>query len=174
MIKELSEKISSYNLFNNLLPGILFVFIITELTDFDLILDNNFIGAFFYYFVGMIISRLGSLITEPFLKWMKFVKFTDYKDYLIACEKDSKIDLLSEGNNMFRTSVTLFVVILLTVAYDRIAIRFCIPLEITSICVIIGLLVLFIFSYRKQTNFIRKRVEKQISNNLEHRSTLEH
>lgn len=84
MIKELSEKISSYNLFNNLLPGILFVFIITELTDFDLILDNNFIGAFFYYFVGMIISRLGSLITEPFLKWMKFVKFTDYKDYLIC------------------------------------------------------------------------------------------
>lgn len=163
MIKELSEKITSYNLFNNLLPGILFVFIITELTDFDLILNNNFIGAFFYYFVGMIISRLGSLIIEPFLRSVKFVKYADYKDYLIACEKDSKIDLLSEGNNMFRTFISLFVAITLTVAYDKIAVHFGIPLEISSIAVIIGLLFLFLFSYSKQTAFIRKRIEKQIN-----------
>ncbi|CAK7067961.1 MAG: hypothetical protein PARBA_02612 [Parabacteroides sp.] len=162
MIKELSEKISSYNLFNNLLPGILFVFVVTELTNFNLILENNFIGAFFYYFVGMIISRLGSLIIEPLLRWVKFVKYAEYKDFLIACEKDSKIDLLSEGNNMYRTFVALFVAISLTVAYDKIAIRFSIPIEITSIGVIIGLLILFLFSYRKQTAFIRKRVEKQI------------
>lgn len=162
MIKELSEKISSYNLFNNLLPGILFVFVVTELTNFNLILENNFIGAFFYYFVGMIISRLGSLIIEPFLKWVKFVKYAEYKDFLTACEKDSKIDLLSEGNNMFRTLVSLFVAIALTVIYNKIAIHFGIPLENTSIGVIIGLLILFLFSYRKQTAFIRKRVEKQI------------
>lgn len=161
-MKELSEKISSYNLFNNLLPGILFVFVITELTNFNLILENNFIGAFFYYFIGMIISRLSSLIIEPFLKLVKFVKYTEYKDYLIACERDDKIDLLCEGNNMYRTFVALFVAISLTVVYDKIAIHFCIPIENTSIGVIIGLLILFLFSYRKQTTFIRKRVEKQI------------
>ncbi len=162
MIKALSEKISSYNLFNNLLPGILFVFIVTELTSFNLILENNFIGAFFYYFVGMIISRLSSLIIEPFLKWVKFVKYAEYKDYLIACERDNKIDLLSEGNNVYRTFIALFVAVSLTFAYDKIAIRFSIPIETTSIGVIIGLLILFLFSYRKQTAFIRKRVEKQI------------
>ena len=161
-MKELSEKISSYNLFNNLLPGILFVFVITELTNFNLILENNFIGAFFYYFIGMIISRLSSLIIEPFLKLVKFVKYAEYNDYLIACERDDKIDLLCEGNNMYRTFVALFVAISLTVVYDKIAIHFCIPIENTSIGVIIGLLILFLFSYRKQTTFIRKRVEKQI------------
>jgi len=163
MVKDLVDKISSYNLFNNLLPGILFVFIISELTSFNLILENNFIGVFFYYFVGMIISRLGSLIIEPLLKWIKFIKFADYKDYLVACQKDSKIDLLSEGNNTFRTLIALFFAILLTVVYDKIAICLCIPSENTYIGVIIGLLILFLLSYRKQTNFITKRVEKQMN-----------
>ncbi len=163
-MKELSEKISSYNLFNNLLPGILYVFIVTKLTSFNLILENNLIGAFFYYFVGMIISRLSSLIIEPFLKWVKFVKYAEYKDYLIACERDNKINLLCEGNNMYRTFVALFVAILLTIAYDKITIHFCIPIENTFVGIIIGLLILFLFSYRKQTTFIRKRVEKQMNN----------
>jgi hypothetical protein len=159
MAKELLEKISSYNLFNNLLPGILFVYIVSELTNFNLILENNLIGAFFYYFIGLVVSRFGSLIIEPALKKIRFVKFADYKSYIVANEKDSKIDLLSEVNNMFRTFVSLFTSILLTIIYDKIAICFCIPILNIVIVLIIGLLVLFLFSYRKQTKFIKTRVE---------------
>lgn len=161
MIKELSEKISSYNLFNNLLPGILFVILVTEITNFNMILQNDFLGAFLYYFVGLIISRVGSLILEPLLKWVKFVKFSDYNDYIIASEKDTKIDLLSEGNNMFRTLISLLFVTLLTFLYDKIAVCLRIPINSTLIGVLILLLILFLFSYRKQTTYIKKRVEKQ-------------
>jgi H+/gluconate symporter-like permease len=162
VIKELVERISSYNLFNNLLPGILYVYAASTLTNFNLIVNDILIGAFVYYFTGMIISRFGSLIVEPVLKWTKFVKFADYKSYISACEKDSKIELLSEGNNMFRTFISLFIIVLLTIIYDWMTIKFCIPIKITVIGLILGLLILFLFSYRKQTNFIRKRVEKQI------------
>ena len=63
-MKEIIDKLSSYNIFNYLLPGVLFVAIAKNFTEYNLILDNDFIGAFFYYFIGMVISRFGSLIIE--------------------------------------------------------------------------------------------------------------
>ena len=70
-MKELLDKISSYNLFNYLLPGILFVCISKQFTDYDFIQDNDFIGAFLYYFIGMVISRFGSLCLSPLIDWTK-------------------------------------------------------------------------------------------------------
>lgn len=158
MTKEILEKLSSYNLFNNLFPGILFVYIVSKLTNFNLIMENNLIGAFFYYFVGIVISRFGTLIVEPVLKKIRFIKFADYKDYIVASEKDSKIDILSEQNNMFRTIISLLIFVLLSTLYAKITICFCIPVKATLTGLVIGLLILFLFSYRKQTNYIRKRV----------------
>ena len=160
MTKEIVEKISSYNLFNNLLPGVLFVYAISNITNFNLLVDNVIIVIFLYYFVGLVISRFGSFVVEPLLRKIKFIRFADYKDFLSASEQDSKIELLSEVNNMLRTFISLFVFILLTFIYDKIAVRFCIPIENTIIILIVALLVLFVFSYRKQTTFIRKRVER--------------
>jgi signal transduction histidine kinase len=159
-MKEIVEKVSSYNLFNNLLPGVLFVYVVSNNTSFNLLIDNVLIAAFLYYFVGLVISRLGSLVIEPLLKKAKFIRFAGYKDFLSASEKDNKIELLSEVNNMFRTFVSLFVLILLATIYDKVAVYLCIPIENTIITLIIALFVLFLFSYRKQTTFIRKRVER--------------
>jgi len=160
MTKEIIEKISSYNLFNNLFPGVLFVYAISNITNFNLLIDNVFIAIFLYYFAGMVISRFGSLVIQPLLETVKFVRFADYKDFLPASEKDSKIEILSEVNNMFRTFISAFVLILLTIIYDKIAACFCIPLKNTNIALIIALLILFLFSYRKQTTFIKKRIER--------------
>jgi hypothetical protein len=83
-MKEIIDKLSSYNIFNYLLPGVLFVAIAKHFTEYNLILDHDFIGAFFYYFIGMVISRFGSLIIEPMLKKIMFVKFSDYSDFISA------------------------------------------------------------------------------------------
>jgi hypothetical protein len=160
MTKEIVEKISSYNLFNNLLPGILFVYVISNITSFNLLIDNMLIAIFLYYFEGIVISRFGSLAIEPLLRRIKFIRFADYKDFLSTSEKDVKIEQLLGENSMYRTFISLFVFILLTLIYDKIAVRFCIPIENTIIVLLIALLVIFLFSYRKQTTFIRKRVER--------------
>jgi hypothetical protein len=160
MTKEIIEKISSYNLFNYLLPGILFVYAISNITNFNLLIDNVVIAIFLYYFVGLVINRFGSIVIQPLLETVKFVRSANYKDFLPASEKDNKIELLSEINNMFRTFISMLVLILLTIVYDKIAICFCIPLKNTIVALVIALLVLFLFSYRKQTTFIRKRVER--------------
>jgi hypothetical protein len=159
-MKELLDKISSYNLFNYLLPGVIFVGIIKHLTSMDLVMENNFIGAFLYYFIGLIISRIGSLIIEPILKKWKIVNFSDYGDFISASKEDEKIALFSEVNNTYRTLISLSLILSLTILYDQLIVPLNIPIVWTSSVLSVCLILLFTFSYKKQTGFINKRIEK--------------
>ena len=75
-MKDLLDKLTNYNIFNYLFPGILYVVIAKSTTDYNLIQENNLLGAFLYYFIGMTISRFGSVIIEPILRKMKFLKIS--------------------------------------------------------------------------------------------------
>lgn len=163
-MKEVIDKISSYNLFNYLFPGIIFVILLREITNYDLIQENNFSGSFLYYFVGLVVSRFGSLIIGYLLQKLSFIKFADYSEYVIATDKDNKIELFSEVNNMYRTIISMLVLLLLAKGWQSINtyLEFS---QITSLTLlIISLLILFIFSYRKQTDFVVKRVETRNKN----------
>lgn len=158
-MKEIIDKISSYNLFNYLFPGIVFIILLREITDYDLILENNFIGSFLYYFVGLVVSRFGSLIIGYLLQKLTFIKFADYSEYVTATDKDSKIELFSEVNNMYRTIISMLVLLLLVKGWQSINSYLEFSQITSSILLTISLLIIFIFSYRKQTGFVVKRVE---------------
>lgn len=163
-MKELLDKISSYNLFNYLLPGIIFVYISNQFTDYNFIQDNNFIGAFLYYFIGMIISRIGSLFIEPTLKKLSFLKFTDYKSFVSASKKDEKIELFSEVNNTYRTITAMFVVLLIMKLYNYFQVCWSIPKNVTTLFLVVSIFLIFLFSYRKQTKYITKRIAANNNN----------
>ncbi|HBQ8024382.1 TPA: phosphohistidine phosphatase, partial [Klebsiella aerogenes] len=76
------EKISSYNIFNNLFPGALFVYLLERSTKVMLSTDDIIKNIVLYYFAGLIIGRIGSIIVEPLLKTIKLVKFTPYPEYI--------------------------------------------------------------------------------------------
>lgn len=162
-MKEIIDKISSYNLFNYLLPGIIFVILLKQVTSFNLVLEKDFLGAFLYYFIGLVISRIGSLILEPIYKYIKLVRFSDYKDYLEATKNDEKIELFSEINNTYRTLASLFFCLLICILYDRFIFNLLSKYNIDIYVTTIGLLILFVFSYKKQTGYINKRIEKNNS-----------
>lgn len=153
------DKLSSYNFFNYLLPGILFVVLAAALTKYNFIQDNILLGAFLYYFVGLVISRLGSLILEPVLQCFGFVHFADYKDFVSASKKDEQIALLSEANNMYRTLASLIVCLALLWLYQSLDDKFSFSRNWSALVVGTILLALFLFSYRKQTSYIKKRVD---------------
>lgn len=158
-MKELLEKLSSYNIFNYLLPGIVFVAISKSLTKYDFIQEDIVIGVFLYYFIGLVISRIGSIVVEPILKWTKFVKFSEYRDYVEASGKDKLIEVLSESNNMYRTFLSLFLSLSFLKVFEFFSERFKCLNIISPEVAIVGLLLLFAFSYRKQTAYITKRVD---------------
>ncbi|MCB0707352.1 MAG: hypothetical protein KDC34_18675 [Saprospiraceae bacterium] len=158
-MKELIDKISSYNIFNYLFPGLIYVAILREFTVFDIYQENNFIGAFLYYFAGLVISRFGSLVIEPILKRLKFVKYASYEDYIAASDKDNKIELFSEINNMYRTLIAMLILLLLAKLFEITTNKLDIPQSWEFGILILALLTIFIFSYRKQTNYVVKRVD---------------
>ncbi|MEI2635430.1 MAG: hypothetical protein V9E92_01040 [Methylotenera sp.] len=157
-MKELLDKISTYNIFNFLLPGVIFSVFATKLTTYDFIQEDLLSGAFVYYFIGLVISRIGSLIIEPSLKKARIISFSSYENFLRASMNDPKLAVLSETNNMYRTICALLLCIAVLFFYDKVAQSIEILKTATPVVCVVGLLALFLFSYRKQTFYIQKRV----------------
>lgn len=153
------DKLTTYNIFNYLLPGIIFVILFKYYIGKSIIIENNFIGAFLYYFIGMSISRIGSLIIAPITKSIKLVQYSKYEDYISASANDNKIELLSEVNNMYRTIMALLFVLLLAKIYFFIETKYEFSITTSKTLLIITLTSLYVFSYRKQTAFIKQRID---------------
>ncbi len=126
---------------------------------YPIVQSDVIVGAFLYYFIGLVVSRFGSLIIEPVLKWISFVRFADYADFVAASKKDNQVEVLSEANNTYRTFCSLFSLLLFLKLYGHIEARlpFLRSWDATTLAVL--LLILFLFSYRKQTGYIAKRVK---------------
>jgi hypothetical protein len=159
-MKELLEKLTSYNLFNYLLPGVVFVVLADKLTNYTFTQLDIVVGAFVYYFIGLVISRLGSLILEPILKGVRFVRFAKYEDFVNASAKDAKIETLSESNNSYRTFCAVFMSLLLLKAYEKVEAKMPLLSHRGSLVAVVLLLVMFLWAYRKQTAYITKRIAK--------------
>src|ERR1700722_12358927 len=107
------SKLSSYDLFNNLVPGVLFVWIAGAIVCRDLVPRDVVVSIFVYYFVGMVTGRFGSLVMEPLLKHSKFLRYSDYSYFIRASKIDSKIETLLEVSNMYRSLSAMLVLLLL-------------------------------------------------------------
>lgn len=164
IVKQVVEKISSYNIFNNLCPGIVFVYLLEFMFGKNILSDNWFENLIVCYFVGMVLSRIGSIIIEPIMRKTKLIKYVPYSDYIKASSMDPLVDTLSEVNNTYRTLLSTLAcafVYKLGIVINEI----CLKNEITFLqenkdwILLILLVLLFIFSYVKQTAYVRKRVE---------------
>ncbi len=164
ILKQIVEKISSYNIFNNLYPGIVFVYLLKFMFRIKILLENWFENLIVFYFVGMILSRIGSIIIEPIMKKIKVIKYAPYSDYVKASSIDPLVDTLSEVNNTYRTLLSTFICALVYKVGITIN-EICLKNEITFLqdntnwILLIFLIILFAFSYVKQTNYVREKVE---------------
>ena len=174
LIKNLVDKISSYNIFNNLYPGIIFCYSLKYMLNTNILLDNWLENLVIFYFLGMVMSRIGSLIIEPILKKIKIknksdgkspiLKFASYTDYERASKSDTLISTFSEVNNTYRTMLACFFCVLIYKLYKIvngvfISFNFYFFEKNGDWFIIIGLIMLFLFSYIKQTKYIRIRIE---------------
>jgi hypothetical protein len=164
-MNELLGKISSYNIFNYLFSGVVFVALANAFTRFSFIQENLLIAVGLYYFIGLVLSRIGSLIIEPMLKLLSFIKFAPYQDFVRASKVDPQIEVLSEVNNMYRTLVMVFLGLILLKLYEVFQIKLG-HLGVGLIFGIFGfLLIVFLLAYRKQTSYIAKRIKTNTKDN---------
>lgn len=163
------EKISSYEIFNNIIPGVIYSVFTEKLTKFRINTENIFINMVLLYFVGLVISRIGSIFSDIIgwcfskLGWSSFLRFANYSDYIQIENIDTKdrIRNLVIVSNMYRAFASLFVCLILTIIVDSvwsvISADNCYK-TLVFIMFFALLAILFVFSYRKQTNYITERI----------------
>lgn len=149
----------------NLLPGIIFHQLIQRFSPLNISQNSLIENIILWYFFGMIISRFGSVILEPICKKVNFVSYSDYGSFKLASSKDNKIEILLETNNIYRSFFSLFVLVIILKIY--IVAGRCIPLllELQDVILLFLLTILFAYSYKKQTSYIKASVEYQVGGN---------
>ena len=160
-MKDLLDRLTSYNFFNNLLPGALFAVMATRYTSVTLTSKDLLLAFFIYYFIGLLISRIGSLIIEPLLLKINLVKYSDYSDYLKASKEDQKIETLLEVNNTYRTIIAMFFSLALFKGFDVLSTKYSTLAALGPYILGFFMMILFIWSFKKQSNYINKRVDAQ-------------
>lgn len=158
MLSDLLDKLTSYNLFNYLLPGAVFAYFAESSFQIKLVPDDLITAAFVYYFLGLVVSRFGSLVLEPLLIKLRFVQFESYADFLSASQKDSKIEVLVEASNMYRTFVSTMVLLLFLATYLKLEATYPFLHEWRELIGGMTLALVFLFAYKKQTDYILERV----------------
>jgi Na+/melibiose symporter-like transporter len=109
--------------------------------------------------MGLIINLIGSLAVEPILKKFCFIKYMPYPVFAKAAKADSKIDTLSEMNNITRTLLSCILLLPVMQMLQVFSIKWTWFSLKWGWGAIAFLFMLFLFAYRKQTDYVRKRVE---------------
>lgn len=170
MMEKIVEKMDSYNIFTNVIPGyllLLFNIYYFKLDNFNVI--EQVVVA---YFIGQTLNRLGSIIVgKALLKFTK-EKGVAYEKYIFACDNDKKIELLLQERNTYRTVCTLFIVCIIELICSKILVNINISNNIIIMILLVGGLIIYSVSYCKYNKYIVDRV--QISNEKEQNKKTRH
>lgn len=157
-LKLLVDRLSQYEFLVNLIPGTALCLLL-KMIGYNFMPEGSlYLSLFTFYFVGVVNNRFGSVVVEWFLKYAQIISFIPYKTFIEAEKRDDKITTLSMQNNMFRSYVAVFVLSLIAFVYKELAPDWLIKIQIPVL--LVCLLILFLISYRKQTNYVIERVEK--------------
>ena len=67
------EKLDSYQIMTNLLPGAFFCIAVDLILGMAIPFQDVVEEIVIYYFIGLILNRIGSLVVKPVLKKCKFI-----------------------------------------------------------------------------------------------------
>ena len=164
-MEKIISSIPVYNLLTNLIPGTVLAALLkfcVEGCDIFSLTDNIWILAVILYFLGIINSRISSLIFEPLMKKLKIVNCVSHADFTDAELKDTsgKLTQLSRMNNEYRSYISVFaIVLILKLIFLCSSVK---DFVTDNVCwVILGLgVLLFLCSYKKQVSYITSRVSR--------------
>ncbi len=95
---------------------------------------------------------------KPVLERIGFVKEAPYADYVEASKSDSKIDILSAQNNLFRTLCAMVMMLMGLKIGEKVMGILPWGADVYDSIFLVGLFMLFLFSYRKQAQDVVRRV----------------
>ena len=160
-MEKLLQLLSSYNFLNNLMPGAVFYHALTFFCGIEITFTNYIDYLFLYYFLGLVISRVGSVVIKPIMKKFKLIEEAPYEQFVMISKDDKKLDMLSEINNVYRTFLAGCILLAFVSFYKFLSDIWPTITYASAPAAIILLILLFGFSFRKQTKTISERIDAQ-------------
>ncbi len=162
-INSFLSKVTKYEWLNRLLPGVFFVLMARALKC-PMFSPENWIESLGEYILwGEFSSRVGALVIEPLLRFANVVKFAEYDDYQDYQRNNKEYsDMLMSNANFARTLCALGIILLVmrvVVLLPNCGHVPCIAFGWKDLA-IIAWVILFLFAYCRQVNFLVKRIDK--------------
>ena len=151
------DKLDAYNLVANLVPGAALTYAL-HFSHFPTPPPDKF-GAFLLvaFVAGVTTNRLGSLILDPVLRRIKFLKPKDYGSFLKREKEDQKLDALVANSGLYRTFFAAGLIYLVALVSSKIITEVSSQTLFTSL-VVLGMTV-FLFALQKEDCYIHSRIE---------------
>lgn len=186
VLNSIMEMIGAYEILNNVIPGAVYLTLVEKCTTFHFTNGNFIIDVIVYYFIGLLIGRIGSaIIKRPSKKRESFKTAVghriesllwgkrdsekcsedNYDDYVVAEKEDVKVSRLSLIADMYRTLTSVSICVIVTIFLDIIKVN-TILLSLSWVKTIIVIIccitmaLIFRSAYVKQSYYIRSRVRK--------------
>jgi uncharacterized membrane protein YbhN (UPF0104 family) len=160
IISKISEKISRYEILNNLIPGTALCFILSYI-GYPILDYSTGVCIMICYLVGLINSRFSSLVIEWLCRKTKLIEWRDYSLYNSAKKERPFVGALQENANVYRAFVSVFFVSLIAYGIQKL-ILYCTFLQDYGLWILLSLMfLLFLLSYRKQVNeYVVKNIDE--------------
>lgn len=160
ILTKLLEKVSHYEIVNNLIPGAALCFILSYIG--YPILDHDFGKCVIVcYLMGVVNSRFSSLFVEWLFRKSHFIEWRNYDLYCRAKKEKPFVGTLLEIANMYRAFVSVFIISLAAYGLMLLSGKWLWLSQNSTWVLLVLALVLFAFSYRKQTNeYVVKNIDE--------------
>lgn len=152
-METLIKGLGAYDLFVNLIPGVLYYLFAPDWFQQLFTSANGFELLIVCYFFGIVLSRVGSLVIENFLKWRSWILIPDYMSFIKAEEMDEKVSKLERIGSLSSMAIILCLV------YTANNLCGYSPIGWYKTIVFLALAILFVFSFMKQKRYVAERVQ---------------
>lgn len=154
-MNEIIQKISAYDLMNTLVPGCLLTYSLRLLGFLDLGSTDVLAEVVLAYLLGLVGSRVGSIVLEPLAVKFKCIRH-DYSAYVIAQRRDERVTSLTTVANMYR-SLAGSMLVLAVLALGNL-----VPASYRTWLYLgygISCFILMLLAWLKQEGYVEKRIE---------------
>ena len=154
LVDFVKEKISSYQLFNFIVPGATLLTILKFLYDIEIDVDEN-LGYFMLasYVVGLTLSRIGSVWIEGVMVSLKWIDGYDVSRYIKAREENIIVETMLSLANLYRTMGSMFICTIVVLLVTGRVEGYCVHYLVYAV-----LTCLFIASFIKQYSYFKKSI----------------
>lgn len=158
-MEKIIDKLSSYHIFNYISPGGVFLILCNDYLNIKIEQDKFIYFFFMSYFIGIIISRVSSLVTEKIIYFAFKIKKESHENYIKASKKDEKIEILMQDMNMYRSMCTMLIILLIIKVVKIFGLYQLIHKDFLIVLLFVLLIIIFICAYIKQTKYVISRVK---------------